>query len=288
MDRFMGQHGSFVEQLMGIKGDSNGIQYDAKRDRFNMPHSADTNVRKDLNANRIVVDGNSIAIASQYPFPHQVESQLQMLLDNCTPVLIVLASTKDIQNHQLPEYFSGSATVGQIQTKSQFLDYIDLENSTEAKLFQLTVTQDQKSIEIPVVHVFNWPDHRTVSSETTSKLVALITAKVVEKRAFYEEIKHPVLSEAEKMLPVIHCKAGVGRTGQTVAALAMEKYPALSLESITKDLRASRNNLMVQTPYQMETLVKLHTMNDVDSMHKEAKQQTSRWWRSIFRKPKVS
>lgn len=283
----MSENGSFVEQLMSIKGDARGILYDPKRDRFNMPHSANTSVRNDLNANRIIIDGNNIAIATQYPFAHQVEAQLQMLLDNCTPVLIVLASTKDIQNHQLPEYFSGSATVGEIQTVSKFLDYIDLGNTIEAKLFQLIVTHDQKTIDIPVVHVFNWPDHRTVSPETTSNLVALIDSKVAEKRAVYAEIKHPVMDETDIMLPVIHCKAGVGRTGQTIAALAMEKYPALTLQSITKDLRASRNNLMVQTPYQMETLVKLHTMHDVHRMHKDAKQQTSRWWRSIFRKAKT-
>lgn len=273
---------------MGIKGGAESISYDAKRDRFNMPHAVNTSISKDLNANRIVIDGSHIAIASQYPYPHQVEAQLGMLVDNRTPILIVLASTKDIQNHQLPEYFSGSATFGEIQTKSKFLDYIDLEKTIEAKLFQLTVTRGQDSIDVPVLHVFNWPDHRTVSSGTTSKLVDIIESKVAEKRAFYEEIKHPVIDDTEKILPVVHCKAGVGRSGQTIAALAMSKYPRMSLESITKDLRLSRNNLMIQTPYQMKTLIELHTMQDVESMHKDAKQQTSRWWRSIFRKPKAS
>lgn len=280
----MSESGSFVEQLMSIKGGAENILYDAERDRFNMPHAVDTSISKDLNANRIIINGSHIAIASQYPYPHQVEAQLGMLVDNRTPVLIVLASTKDIQNHQLPEYFSGSATFGEIQTKSKFLDYIDLEKTIEAKLFQLTITRDQDSIDIPVLHVFNWPDHRTVSSETTSKVVDIIESKVAEKRAFYEDIKHPVLDEAEKMLPVVHCKAGVGRSGQTIAALAMSRNPALSLESITKDLRFSRNNLMIQTPYQMKTLIELHTEQDVESLHKDVKQQTSRWWRSIFRK----
>ena len=42
-----------VEQLMAIKGEARGIAYDADRDRFNMPHSADTNISDSLNANRI-------------------------------------------------------------------------------------------------------------------------------------------------------------------------------------------------------------------------------------------
>ena len=113
----------YVEQLMGIKGGANNIHYDAERDRFKMPHSADTRVRDDLNANRIVVDGKNIAIATQYPLDHQIESQLQMLLDNHTPVLVILASVTDIQNHQLPEYFSGNKSFGGIETQSKFMDY---------------------------------------------------------------------------------------------------------------------------------------------------------------------
>lgn len=278
----MKEIGSFVEELMGIKGEAIGIPYDAERDRFNMPHCADTNVTEALNANRIVVDGKNIAIATQYPFAHQVEAQLQMLLDNCTPVLIVLASTKDIQNHQMPEYFSGSASYGQIQTKSKFVDYIDLDNDVEAKQFSLKVTKDQESIEIPVLHVYNWPDHRTVSIETTSKLVTLIESIIAERRAFFEKFNNPAVDDEQKLLPVMHCKAGVGRTGQTLAALVMNRSPELTLDAITKDLRASRNDRMIQTPYQMKTLAKMESMRVRPAEPEQAPKTKS--WRSLFRK----
>ena len=276
----MDKNSSFVEQLMGIKGGARGISYDADRDRFNMPHSADTSVKKELNANRITIDGNHIAIATQYPFPHQMEAQLQMLVDNCTPVLIVLASRSDMQNHLLPEYFSNAATFGQIQTHTKFVDYIDLGNTIEAKLFTLNISGYQEPIEIPVIHVHNWPDHRTVSPETTSKLVDLIESTASERRAFYVEAKHPAIDDTERMLPVIHCKAGVGRTGQTIAAMAMKKYADLTLASITMDLRVSRNDRMIQTPHQMETLIKMDGMRS----HSKPPKEKSRSWRSLFRK----
>ncbi|MGB1310666.1 MAG: protein-tyrosine phosphatase family protein [Leucothrix sp.] len=268
----MSENRSFVDQLMGIKGGAIGIKYDAERDRFNMPHSAETSVRKELNANRIIINGSAIAIASQYPFPHQVEAQLQMMVDNNTPVLIILASSTDIQNHQLPEYFSGTGVFGAIETQSTFVDYIDLGNDIEAKEFRLSIKGYREPMSLPVFHVYTWPDHRTVSPATTTNLIELIESRIAEKTAQPTEGN-------DGMLPVIHCKAGVGRTGQTIAALAMKKHPELDLDTITTDLRASRNDRMIQTPYQMETLVK---MAGEQIQEQQQPKKTSRSWFSFF------
>ena len=248
---------STVLQLMEIKGDAKRIHFDPKRDRFNLTHSLETSAHDELNANRIIVDGKYIAIATQYPFDHQLEAHLQMIIDNRTPALVILASNRDIQNHKLPEYFSRSETFGQIKTRSTPVRRVELGNRIEAYVFKMEVTGYQASIDIPVIHVHNWPDHQTVSPETTTSLVTLIESTITEKRGFYEQENDSAINHPEKMLPVIHCKAGVGRTGQTIAALVMKRYPELSLASITKDLRISRNNSMIQTPVQMETLVKL-------------------------------
>jgi len=255
-DRFV-DNKSVVLHLMGIKGGAMGIPFNPKRDRFNMSHCADTSVRKDLNANRITINGSNIAIATQYPYHHQLEAQFQMMVDNRTPALIVLASRSDIQKSRLPEYFSSSETFGQIKTRSTPVRRVELDNAIEAYVFKLEVTGYQASIDIPVVHVQNWPDHQTINPETTSNLITLIESTIADKRAFYEKNNSRAINDPEKMLPIIHCRAGVGRTGQTIAAMAMKKHPELSLVSITKDLRKSRNDFMIQTPVQMETLVKL-------------------------------
>ncbi len=269
MDRWMNNNGSFVDnkntvlQLMGIKGGSESLPHNPKRDRFNIPHCADTIVRKDLNANRIIINDSSIAIATQYPLHHQLEAQFQMMVDNRTPALIILASRSDIQKNRLPQYFSSSETFGQIKTRSTPVRRVELGNAIEAYVFKLEVTGYQAAIDIPVVHVQNWPDHQTINPETTSNLVTLIESIVAEKRTFYENNKSRAVSDPEKMLPVIHCRAGVGRTGQTIAAMAMNRHPELSLVSITKDLRKSRNDLMIQTPVQMETLIQLEKMHNI-------------------------
>ena len=90
-----------VLELMQIKGHARAMPHDKNRDRFRIPHSADTTIRKDLNANRIIINRKSFAIATQYPFPHQLEAQLQMLADNRTPALVILASDNDIKDNEL-------------------------------------------------------------------------------------------------------------------------------------------------------------------------------------------
>ncbi|MEH6457748.1 MAG: protein-tyrosine phosphatase family protein [Cocleimonas sp.] len=246
-----------VMQLMDIKGEAERRLPDPKRDRFNMSDSSETSVHEDLNGNRIVINRDNIAIATQYPFDYQLETQFQMMVDNRTPALVILASNYDIQKNKLPDYFSSPQTFGQIKTGSIPIRRVELGNRIEAYVYKMDVSGYQEAIDIPLIHVHNWPDHQTVSPETTTKLVALIESTIAEKREFYEKQNDSAINDPEKMLPVIHCRAGVGRTGQTIAAMAMKRNPELSLASITKDLRVSRNNSMIQTPIQMETLVRL-------------------------------
>ena len=112
--------------LMGIKGGGKRIPYNKGRDRFNMPFAIATAIRADLNANHIMIGGNNIAIATQYPYPHQLEASFQLLMENRTPALIILASSKDMQKNELPDYFSTSGHFGTVSTRSTFISDIEL------------------------------------------------------------------------------------------------------------------------------------------------------------------
>ncbi|MGF1736834.1 protein-tyrosine phosphatase family protein [Photobacterium satsumensis] len=243
--------------LMGIKGGAKRVIFNPDRDRFNIPHSAQTRINDGLNANFIIVNSKFVAIAMQYPIYFQLETFFQTLVINRTPILVVLASHADMRNDNLPDYFSRSDRYGGINVNSSRLEEVVLSPNVDASVFNLNVSGYQATIDIPVVHVWNWPDHKTISLEATLNLVELIESIAFERKEFYKKRNSRAFHEVDKLLPVIHCRAGVGRTGQTIAAMVMNRPNTLSLPDIIKDLRVSRNDLMVQTVHQMKTLVEM-------------------------------
>ncbi len=260
------------------------VEYDPQRDRF-MPYCAKTSIGDNLNANTIIIDSRPIAIATQYPLAHQLEAHLRLLFDNRSPVLVVLASSTDIQNHQLPPYFAKTANFGELQTHARFVDYIELSEHTEIKNFQLIITVGKESFEIPVLHVHTWPDHQAIRPDTTIKLVELIESTIAQSMASQPDDKPTGIPPTSNRLPLIHCKAGVGRSGQTIAAMALKRYPDLPLETIVKDIRASRNDQMIQTRTQMKTLVSMTRASTPEPEHVERKRKKNAFsLRNLFGK----
>lgn len=222
-----------------------------------------TAVRPDLNANYVQV-GAHRSIACQYPLEAQLESHLQMLFDNRTPVLAVLASAREIDNPQfkMPDYFRHGGQYGAVSVKSEHKESIALGDGVLADVYNLTLTQPgagRKGITVPVVHVSNWPDKTAVSAEVTDKLSTLLEQKAQGQRAVYEKAGSSAVGDENKLLPVIHCRAGVGRTAQVIGAMAMHepRNGALSVEEMVGDMRTSRNGIMVQKDEQLEVLMTL-------------------------------
>ena len=223
-----------------------------------------------LPANRVHVNGHNVAIASQYPTDTNVASYLSMLAANNTPVLVVLASDKEIANKketggELLPYFRESKDYGNVQVASSLTAdqaLSDGDTTINLKQYHLEIKQNGKTTSMPVVHVTNWPDHGSISAGLSKKLVEHIATTKAETLSHTHQN-----SEA---LPVIHCRAGVGRTGQLIAATELLKKDGPSLETIIKDMRFSRNRLMVQTPTQLDALAELAKQEGVAMTKAEA------------------
>ena len=237
---------------------------DTKIGRFsNIPAEPSTMVDPNLHANNIIVDGKYIGIASQYPKDDQIKDHLTMLADNRTPCLLVLAGDGEVGQKGYTDYFrqnteyskstlnKDNIVLGSI-TQSEFSSFNIVANNYLLK----TKDSQGKMINIPVVHVTNWPDKKTVPITVLKNMVELVKKQIDKSLEIYKKGNSRALKDPKKMLPVVHCKAGVGRTGVFFAEYAMsnDNEKKLSLDRIINDMRASRNNLMVQTLEQRATL----------------------------------
>ncbi|WP_432324260.1 T3SS effector protein-tyrosine-phosphatase YopH [Yersinia enterocolitica] len=220
-----------------------------------------TAVRADLNANYIQL-GNTRTIACQYPLQSQLESHFRMLAENRTPVLAVLASSSEIANQRfgMPDYFRQSGTYGSITVESKMTQQVGLGDGIMADMYTLTIREaGQKTISVPVVHVGNWPDQTAVSSEVTKALASLVDQTAETKRNMYESKGSSAVGDDSKLRPVIHCRAGVGRTAQLIGAMCMNdsRNSQLSVEDMVSQMRIQRNGIMVQKDEQLDVLIKL-------------------------------
>lgn len=111
---------------------------------------------------------------------------------------------------------------------------------------QLTFKNSQNNERsIHYTHFNQWPDYGVISLEQLNDLVALVERQ--------HSSDHPIL---------VHCRAGVGRTGTLITAVLMKEYIENNIFSLSKDdleqhlqwiifhLRKQRGPLFVQTEEQ--------------------------------------
>ena len=75
-----------------------------------------SSLNPNLNANRININGKNVAIATQYPYEHQIPNHLRMLVDNNIPVVTVIAEQSQMEEptNNMSDYFSGNLDVDTI------------------------------------------------------------------------------------------------------------------------------------------------------------------------------
>lgn len=207
-----------------------------------------------LHANEVSVDARAVAIACQYPTHAEMPDFLGLLGTHRTPLLVVLASTQDMHYCDCPPYFlpRGASVHGNVSARLASQTFGD---GLAAHRYRLTLThhlpidpvdRDSGPRRLPVLHVTGWSDRCGMSVDRLEALARHINTLTDDAVA---------LGASE--VPVVHCLGGVSRTGMLLAAMALIRHTALPLETIVRDLRASRSPMMVQTERQLRTLAGL-------------------------------
>merc|ERR1712227_680803 len=182
-------------------------------------------------------------ICTQFPLHHTVRDFWQMILDHKVQLVIMIALT-DIPGKGHFEYWPSDSEVLQFtdnlkisKEKEQF--YEDESGRTmKERIFKISVCQNEEPMVIRHLQFLKWTDHDVPNS----------------KEEFLKFIKtcksfRDLLSEETPTL--VHCSAGIGRTGTTIAAMSALEHIEKSLnppdpEETLSEMRKQRGG-MIQT-----------------------------------------
>ncbi|WP_323086351.1 protein-tyrosine phosphatase family protein, partial [Providencia alcalifaciens] len=127
--------------------------------------------------------------------------------------------------------------------------------------YKLEIKGRGKQHSLPVIHINNWGDGKTISTSELKKLsrmVGILTHGSLIKLKKYHGV---AIDGKNRPLPVIHCKAGIGRTGVLAAGMQLTKKDnTLKVDDIVLGLRISGSADMIQTEAQYNTLLDLERL----------------------------
>ncbi|XP_040288284.1 LOW QUALITY PROTEIN: tyrosine-protein phosphatase non-receptor type 3 [Bufo bufo] len=176
-------------------------------------------------------------IATQGPLPHTCAHFWQMVWNNRLTLIIMLTTLTERGRTKCQQYWPDPPDVMEY---GNFQVICNSEDCTIAYVFrEMTLTNKETGEELPVSHLqyVAWPDHG-VPNESSDFLefVTCVRRRRVEKQ--------PIL---------VHCSAGIGRTGvlitmETAMCMIEQNHPLYPLD-IVRQMRDQRP-MMVQTSSQ--------------------------------------
>ncbi|MGN7915778.1 protein-tyrosine phosphatase family protein [Enterobacter sp. 22466] len=251
------------KQFAGIEEKSNSFHYGTSPiQRFRDIGAANYSMIKvngvPMPANEITIDGNKIAMRSQFPTNEGMAKHFEMMLQQKVGVLVVLSSMDDIAKYNLPEYYKKNQSYDGVSVtcKKKVDKNVNGDSrmavtgvgSLELNHYRMNIRKGEDELNTSVIHVRNWPDRTSPSPEELKGLACLVTKKVEEKYAENQGVCQQ---------PFIHCNAGAGRTGMLTGALALLNNEVISVEQAVLDMRETGTRRMPQNVTQYETLLRL-------------------------------
>lgn len=172
------------------------------------------------------------AIASQGPLSNEIQDFWKMIWHHDVKTLVMLANPFEQARSKCCEYWKtykyGNFSIKTISEKNIF-------TKKAIKIVERTiqVSHEKQTKTITQYHLQNWPDFGVVDPDILAHLVKLVAAK--DNESF-----------------LVHCSAGVGRTGTFLAAYQAFKKKTSNIYHIAIELRDPQKGRahMIQTAEQ--------------------------------------
>lgn len=219
-----------------------------------------------LHANQIKIDEYH-CIATQYPYLEEGMSWFWEMVLQKGSVIVDLTNDEDMANDpSVSPYFPIPLSPLSLSSSSPSESVFVCQNGINIRFKNSAVPEDLRDVtlnmyevvragdstpqEMTRFHVKSWPDSQGTGVDDLLKILKLLL---------------PYQADAEKC-PIIHCRAGVGRTGTLTALLAASRlilegkitYANL-LDEVSRTViegRKQRNGLFVQVSAQFVVLVR--------------------------------
>lgn len=194
-----------------------------------------------------------VAVACGYPLKDKLNQHFQMLFEKKPSVLSVLAESSELEGNMM-EYFKQGGIYGDYHVTSTPTEKFK-KNGLSMQCYELSVRKGEEEVVIPVVHAENWKDNTALPVDKMTPLVNVMDTFQRKDGA------------DEPRLPLVHCRAGVGRTSQLIGAYLIAHDPNVtSAEGLIKDLKLSRGAWMAYVLDQQTELGKLAALKGIPAL----------------------
>ena len=157
---------------------------------------------KYINASWIHIPSDNFFIATQGPLDTTIDDFWEMCYEYNVNVIVMLCQLEEKNKKKCANYWGGKNNVGNYILKS-IINEFDISNGITLRNFELKKSENDLFPKALIqLHYTHWEDHTVPDSQSYNNLIQLITN---------------INSFKNNAPVVVHCSAGVGRTGTFIA-----------------------------------------------------------------------
>lgn len=194
-----------------------------------------------INANHIA--GTSIIMA-MCPMTNTIDDFFLMVFEQNVEQIVVILNERDLGNaRKAYQYWLSSKTAKYLVEASE---KEEINKSADVSTIKITSKEGACRV-VKLYHYHSWPDHGVPEAED----------EISDLRSLVHMVSASVQSENSDGYPktVVHCSAGLGRSGVFVAALLAYKNSDRAVKDIVIAIRKSRHHQAVQNRRQYDFLI---------------------------------